>query len=93
MAGVSRPDEFQYWELRLLAEERQRLDWDHTALIAAACLQPHTRKRIRPESMNPWRARDKRRKMERLKKHLAGLPPVVTEADKRARWEVVKRWL
>ncbi len=35
-------------------EARSREEWNHTASVMAATIQPHTRKKINPMQLHPW---------------------------------------
>jgi hypothetical protein len=46
-----------------MAETRARLDWDHTAAICATVVNLVSKRKVKVDEFNPYRARPKRRGM------------------------------
>jgi len=53
LAGLADIGPYQWWELRILAEERQAAEWEKVAWLSMHAIAPYAKGDVKAEDFNP----------------------------------------
>ncbi len=86
------PGDYQLWELRLLARQRNLDEWDKVAFLAMYVSAPYSRVQQTVTTLNPFRRAAAEQGLAALdaRARALGLPKDMTDEQMEQRWDEVK---